>query len=56
MATAVSIDGSVALSVSADHLIGRYDLNVRNPPHFRVPDPCHGTNLIPYTKNLRVYR
>jgi hypothetical protein len=28
MATAVSLDRSIALSVSADHLVGRYDLNV----------------------------
>jgi len=28
MATAVSPDRSIALSVSADHLVGRYDLNV----------------------------
>jgi hypothetical protein len=35
MAMAVSFDGSVALSVSADHLVGKYDLNVcdsRNQP------------------------
>ena len=30
MAMAVSLDGSVALSVSADHLVGRYDLDVRD--------------------------
>jgi hypothetical protein len=29
MATAVSLDRSIALSVSADHLVGRYDLKVR---------------------------
>lgn len=28
MATSVSLDRSIALSVSADHLVGRYDLNV----------------------------
>lgn len=28
MATALSFDRSIALSVSADHLVGRYDLNV----------------------------
>jgi hypothetical protein len=28
MATAVSLDRSIALSVSADHLVGRYDLKV----------------------------
>jgi hypothetical protein len=28
MATTVSLDRSIALSVSADHLIGRYDLKV----------------------------
>jgi hypothetical protein len=28
MATAVSLDRSIALSVSADHLVGRYDVNV----------------------------
>jgi hypothetical protein len=28
MATAVSPDRSIALSVSADHLVGRYDLKV----------------------------
>ena len=33
MAMAVSLDDSVALSVSADHLVGRYDLDVcRSPP------------------------
>lgn len=31
MAMAVSLDGEVALSVSADHLVGRYDLDVRDP-------------------------
>jgi hypothetical protein len=28
MATTVSLDRSIALSVSADHLVGRYDLQV----------------------------
>lgn len=28
MATAVSLDRSIAVSVSADHLVGRYDLKV----------------------------
>jgi hypothetical protein len=28
MATAVSLDRSIALSVSADHLVGRYDVKV----------------------------
>jgi hypothetical protein len=28
MATAISLDRSIALSVSADHLVGRYDLKV----------------------------
>jgi len=32
MATAVSPDRSIALSVSADHLVGRYDLKVRAFP------------------------
>ena len=37
MATAVSLDRSIALSVSADHLVGRYDLNVcvLLPPTYR---------------------
>jgi hypothetical protein len=31
MAMAVSMDNTLALTVSADHLIGRYDLSVRYP-------------------------
>jgi hypothetical protein len=33
MATAVSLDRSIALSVSADHLVGRYDLKVCGSTH-----------------------
>jgi hypothetical protein len=29
MAMAVTLDGTLALSVSADHIIGRYNLSVR---------------------------
>ena len=32
MATALSLDDSVVLSVSADHLVGRYDVDVRRLP------------------------
>jgi len=32
MATTVSLDRSIALSVSADHLVGRYDLHVCTLP------------------------
>jgi len=30
MALAVAFDGSFAISVSADHLLVRYEINVRN--------------------------
>lgn len=30
MALAVALDGSFAVSVSADHLLARYETNVRN--------------------------
>jgi hypothetical protein len=36
MAMTVSLDGSVALSVSADHLVGRYDLDVRSTPPLKA--------------------
>jgi len=49
MATAVSLDRSIALSVSADHLVGRYDLNADPTPNletigtvFRTKHPGNG--------------
>ena len=48
MAMAVSLDGEVALSVSADHLVGRYDLDVRDPSAAR-----HEHSLKPTYSQIR---
>ena len=48
MAMAVSVDGSVALSVSADHLVGRYDIDIDVRSY--LLDPRHAR--APLTKNL----
>jgi hypothetical protein len=47
MATSVSLDRSIALSVSADHLVGRYELNVcKLSPLFLLPRITLGENRV----------
>ena len=51
MAMAVSLDSSVALSVSADHLVGRYDIDIDVRSY--LLDPRHAR--APLTKNYAMY-
>lgn len=51
MATALSLDGYVVLSVSADHLVGRYDVDVR-----RLPPLGPRREPLPFTFIKPMYR
>ena len=58
MAMAVSLDSSIALSVSADHLVGRYDLDVRSLLPLPLASVIKNSNVQPISVDCpgTVYR